>query len=71
MTNDITLEISQRTAFADGLSFGDSGPYERLRGRAHHAVDPDAAAQAGIVDLDKAPRNADGKVEFAAGTNWV
>ena len=65
MTNDITLSISQRSIFADGQSFGDSGPYERLRGRAHHAVDPDAAAQAGIVDLDKAPRNANGKVEFA------
>ena len=65
MTNDIILSISQRSIFADGQSFGDSGPYERLRGRAHHAVDPNAAAQAGIVDLDKAPRTADGKVEFA------
>ena len=58
MTNDITLSISQRSIFADAQSFGDSGPYERLRGRAHHAVDPNAAAQAGIVDLDKAPRSA-------------
>ncbi len=66
MNNEITLSISQRGAFADGMTFGDSGAYERLRGRALHAVDPEAAAQAGIVDLDKAPRNADGKVEFAA-----
>ncbi len=66
MTNEITLSIGQRSTFADGMTFGDSGPYERLRGSALHAIDPDAAAQAGIVDLDKAPRNADGKVEFAA-----
>ena len=35
-------------------------------GRARFAVDPDAPAQAGIVDVDKAPRNRDGLVEFAA-----
>ena len=40
--------------------------YERLVGRARFAVDPDAPAQVGIVDLDKAPRNRDGLVEFAA-----
>ena len=43
-----------------------AGAYERLVGRARFAVDPDAPAQAGIVDLDKAPRNSDGLVEFAA-----
>jgi hypothetical protein len=66
MTNKITLEITERTAFADGAAFGDCGAYERLSGRAHHAVDPAAAAQAGIVDLENAPTNKDGLVEFAA-----
>ncbi|MCC7274421.1 MAG: hypothetical protein IT561_17270, partial [Alphaproteobacteria bacterium] len=66
MTNRITLAIAERIPFAEGMAFGDVGPYERLAGRAHYAVDPLAAAQAGIVDLDKAPRNADGLVELAA-----
>src|SRR3546814_12975332 len=48
------------------MAFGDAGPYERLWGRAHSAVDPDAPAQAGIVDIGKAPRNADGLVTFAS-----
>ncbi|NIP83698.1 MAG: hypothetical protein GWM90_32500, partial [Gemmatimonadetes bacterium] len=52
--------------FADDHPFGDTGPYDRLRGRVHLAVDPDAPAQAGVVDLDKAPRNGEGLVEFAA-----
>ena len=66
MTNTIRLEITDRRPFADGMAFGDSGAYERLTGRAHYAVDPDAPAQAGICDLEFAPRNADGLVEFSA-----
>src|SRR3546814_520612 len=66
MTNRIELRIAERTPFADGMAFGDAGPYERLWGRAHTAVDPDAPAQAGIVDIGKAPRNADGLVTFAS-----
>ncbi|MCP5150966.1 MAG: hypothetical protein H6983_25200 [Ectothiorhodospiraceae bacterium] len=65
MTNRIELRISERLPFADGREFGDVGPYERLRGRAHIAVDPTAAAQAGIRDLEYAPTNAHGLVELA------
>ena len=57
MTNRIELRIADRVAFADGHAFGDVGAYERLSGRAHFAVDPRAAAQADVVDLDKAPRD--------------
>ncbi|MDE0391272.1 MAG: alpha/beta hydrolase domain-containing protein [Rhodospirillales bacterium] len=66
MSNGIAIDIHQRTAFAGGCAFGEAGSYERLVGRARFAVDPDAPAQAGIVDLDKAPRNRDGLIEFAA-----
>ena len=65
MTNCIELRISERIPFADGHAFGDTGPYERLRGRAHYAVDPKAPAQSDVVDIDKAPVNGDGLVEFA------
>jgi hypothetical protein len=66
MTNRIELRITESGAFAGGHAFGEVGAYERLAGRAHFAVDPQAPAQADIVDLDKAPRNVDGLVEFAA-----
>jgi hypothetical protein len=66
MTNRIELRIAERGPFADGQGFGAAGAYERIRGRAHFAVDPQAPAQAGIVDLDKAPRDADGLVRFTS-----
>jgi len=39
--------------------------YERIIGRAWFAVDPGLAANRAVVDLDKAPRNAEGLVEFS------
>ena len=66
MTNLIEIRISERGSFAQDHSFGATGPYERLVGRAHFAVDPRVAAQAGITDLDKAPVDAQGQVRFAA-----
>jgi hypothetical protein len=42
------------------------GPYERLTGRIYFAVDPRNPANQIITDIDKAPRNADGKVEFSS-----
>jgi len=64
MTNRIEIRIAERCEFAGGHSFGATGPYERLTGRAHFAVDPTAPAQAGITDIGLAPVNADGLVEF-------
>jgi hypothetical protein len=52
-------------AFA-GRSFGAVGPYEVLRARARLAVDPDVPHNRVIADLDLAPRNAAGEVEFSA-----
>jgi hypothetical protein len=66
VSNEIHFEILDRTPFADGHEFGDSGAYERIRGWVHYAVDPGAPAQADIADIDKAPVNADGLVEFSA-----
>ncbi|MBI4185343.1 MAG: hypothetical protein HY521_15225 [Proteobacteria bacterium] len=41
-------------------------PYEALRGRAFGELDPDHPLNAIITDLQLAPRNADGKVEYVA-----
>jgi hypothetical protein len=43
----------------------DFGTHERIIGRVHFAVDPVAAANRGIADLVRAPRTAEGKVEFS------
>ncbi len=66
MPAGLSLDIQERRIFAEGQSFGDSGPYERLTGRARFLVDPDATSHPTIVDLDKAPREADGLVAFSA-----
>jgi len=66
MTNQLTLQIAERIAFAGDHPFGDTGAYERLTGRAHFAVDPRAPAQATVVDIDKAPTDGRGLVHFAA-----
>ena len=45
------LEILERQDFAARTSFGSSGAYEKLRGRAWFALDPAAPANAQIADL--------------------
>jgi hypothetical protein len=44
----------------------DWGTHERIIGRVHFAVDPAAPANRGIADIDAAPKNAAGKVEFSS-----
>ena len=66
MTDGITIEITNRRPFANGHAFGTTGAYERLDGWARFVVDPTAAAQSGVTDLDKAPRDDDGLVAFSA-----
>jgi hypothetical protein len=60
----VRLVIEQREPFAGGISWGAPGPYERLVATAHLEVDPRDPLNAVITDLDKAPRNARGAVEF-------
>jgi len=60
----VRVEIAERGPFADGHSFGRSGPYERIAGRLYFEIDPDAPQHAGITDVRRAPRNAAGRVEF-------
>jgi Alpha/beta hydrolase domain len=62
--NRMELSITERSAFADGQEFGAAAAYERLVGRAHFAVDPQAPGQRGITDIDKAPVDVDGLVHF-------
>jgi hypothetical protein len=60
------VEIISRTDIQDGRAFGLAGAYEKIVGRVYFAVNPDNLHDKLIVDLDKAPRNAQGEVEFSA-----
>jgi hypothetical protein len=62
----VALEVIRREPFAGGMAFGETGPYERIVAVARFAVDPKHPRNRLIVDLDKAPRNTQGKVEFEA-----
>jgi hypothetical protein len=60
------IEVLSRADVLDGRVFGEAGPYEKVSGKVHFAVKPEAAPNKLIVDLDKAPRNGAGEVEFSA-----
>jgi hypothetical protein len=62
----LSLDIERIEALADGAPFGDAGAYERVIGRAKGEVDPRDPANKSIALIDKAPLNANGKVEYAA-----
>jgi hypothetical protein len=62
----VRIDIAHRSDVLGGKPFGSVGPYESLRGTAHFAVDPANPHDRIIVDLDKAPKNAQRRVEFAA-----
>jgi len=60
------IDIAARTDVLGGKPFGDAGPYEKVIGTVHFAVDPARPRNQAIVDIDKAPRAADGRVVFSA-----
>ena len=60
------LEIATRAPILAGRPFGDAGPYEKIAGRLRFEVDPAHPQHRAITDLELAPRNAAGRVEFSA-----
>ncbi|MEE8128809.1 MAG: hypothetical protein V3T48_00860, partial [Vicinamibacterales bacterium] len=60
----VRIEITSRSDVANGKTYGLAGTYERIVGTIYFAVDPNNPANRIITDIDYAPRNADGKVEF-------
>lgn len=60
------FEIIERGTFAEGESFGETGPYERIVGRVHYELDPALPQNQNVIDLKLAPRNERGRVEFSA-----
>jgi hypothetical protein len=62
----VRIEVTSRADVADGKAFGATGAYEKLAGRIYFEVDPSLAPNKIITDIDKAPRNARGRVEFSS-----
>ncbi|MDF6045832.1 hypothetical protein LRD69_27555 [Streptomyces sp. JH14] len=61
----VHLEMHSREPFATGHRFPGAGAYEVLTATAHYTVDPKAAANRAIPDLDLAPRDTTGNVRFS------
>ncbi len=60
------IEVSERSPVASGRVFGRVGAYEKIAGRVYFADDPTLEVNRRVRDIEFAPRNAGGKVEFSA-----
>ena len=59
------VEVTERESpVFGGTEFGTLGPYERLHGTVFGELDPTHPLNAGILNLDRAARNAHGNVEY-------
>jgi len=58
------ITITSTTPAFDGRVFEDVGPYEQIRGTATGELDPRDRRNAVITDIELAPRNANGNVEY-------
>ena len=61
----VTRVVIDRREAIENVDTGASGPYEKLVGKAFLEADPSDLHNAIITDLDKAPRNARGMVEYS------
>ena len=60
----VSFDIEKVEPLADGAPFGAVGAYERVIAKAKGEVDPRHPGNKGIALIDKAPLNANGKVEY-------
>jgi hypothetical protein len=62
----VRFEVTSRADVLAGKAFGAAGGYEKIVGKIHFAIDPRNPVNQIITDIDKAPKNAAGKVEFSS-----
>jgi hypothetical protein len=62
----VRVEVKSRADVLAGKSFGATGAYEKVSGKIYFAVDPRNSANQIVTDIDKASRNASGKIEFSS-----
>ena len=61
-----SIDIKEHGPYADGVTFGDTGAYDQMDGTVHFAANPANPANSLITDLELAPKNPAGLVEFSA-----
>ena len=62
----VSFDVESRGDLPGDIVFGLAGRYEKIAGKVHFEVDPSDPANLVIVDIQHAPRNARGRVEFSA-----
>ena len=62
----VRVDVTSRTELLGGSAFGSAGAYEKIVGTIYFAVDPTNPANRIITDIDLAPRDAAGQVQFHA-----
>jgi hypothetical protein len=62
----VRIEVKSRADLLSGKTFGNAGAYEKLSGKIYFAVDPGNKVNQIVADIDKAPKNASGNVEFSS-----
>ena len=62
----VRFDLEVREDVLGGRSWSLAGAYERLAGRIHFEVDPQNSANRIIRDINYAPLNATGRIEFSA-----
>jgi hypothetical protein len=65
------IEITSRVIAFNGRSFGAAGRFEKIKGVAKGEIDPKDRRNALITDIDRAPRNARGHVEYRTNFTLV
>ena len=60
------FEVESTRDVSGGRAFGPAGRYEVVTGRLYFEVDPTLLVNRSVVDLDKAQKNSNGRVEFSA-----
>src|SRR5262245_2593060 len=60
------INVAAVEPLADGYAFGTAGTYERVKGSFKGELDPADMRNKVIAYIEKAPRNAEGKVEYEA-----
>ena len=68
----VRLEIlSTQSPTFGGMSFGAVGTYEKIFAKAYGEIDPSDRRNALITDINLAPRNANGMVEYSADVHII
>ena len=62
----LSLDVTHRVPYEGGRSFGKTGPYVYMEGIAHFEVDPLHESNQSITDINLAPVNDSGKVNFSS-----